>query len=87
MFRQEIKNEDCPSCGKTEGAYMGSSSWGHSIVCCSDECGLKVAKKIKENVNKKEYEDKFDKYYELQSELKAMRLKGIGTDYEPFFEL
>jgi predicted nucleic acid-binding Zn ribbon protein len=41
--------EDCPVCGEKDapdswrGARMGSTSWGHDYMCCSDECGRKYA--------------------------------------------
>lgn len=37
--------EDCPYCGQKDsegawkGARMGSTRWGHSYSCCSEECG------------------------------------------------
>lgn len=37
--------DDCPNCGEKDqheaykGARAGSSSWGHSYLCCSDACG------------------------------------------------
>ena len=37
---------DCPQCGqkdephKWKGARMGSTSWGHDYMCCSDACGI-----------------------------------------------
>ena len=80
------KLEDCPNCGAKEGARMGSSSWGHNLSCCGDECGKAVAKKIETNVSKRKYKKKLQKYYDLKEELRALRYEGInGTD--PFFEL
>lgn len=38
--------DDCPHCGqkdeqdKWKGARMGSTSWGHDYMCCSDGCGV-----------------------------------------------
>lgn len=29
----------CPMCGKPDSARMGSTTWGHGEMCCSDECG------------------------------------------------
>lgn len=31
--------QDCPMCGKREGATRGDSAWGHTWLCCSDACG------------------------------------------------
>lgn len=41
--------EDCPNCGQKDshgawkGARMGSTSWGHPYMCCSEKCGLEYA--------------------------------------------
>lgn len=32
--------DPCPQCGKPDSARIGSSAWGHSYSCCSDECGI-----------------------------------------------
>lgn len=37
---------DCPGCGKEDAARMGYSGWGHMLSCCSEECGLNVAKAL-----------------------------------------
>ena len=31
--------DPCPNCGKPNSATRGSSDWGHTHYCCSDECG------------------------------------------------
>ena len=39
------KNDDCPNCGQKDemwankGASMGSTTWGHDFLCCSEHCG------------------------------------------------
>jgi hypothetical protein len=38
-FRTFPKLDECPQCGKPEGAAKGSSRWGHDEMCCSDLCG------------------------------------------------
>jgi len=38
------KPAPCQNCDSGKGATMGSSDWGHSVMCCSDECGNAVAK-------------------------------------------
>jgi len=38
--------DDCPQCGQKDephmwkGARMGSTSWGHDYMCCSEACGV-----------------------------------------------
>ena len=45
MNKLYILADDCPNCGEKDephlwkGARMGSTSWGHSFLCCSDKCG------------------------------------------------
>ena len=83
--REIVKRDDCPACGKNEGAYMGGGTWGHSILCCSDACGAEIKKRLVKNENSKKYQKKLTKMYRLQDELEKLRHKGIGT-IEPFFE-
>lgn len=45
-YKQYWMDNDCPQCGqkdelnKWKGARMGSTSWGHDYMCCSDACGI-----------------------------------------------
>ena len=87
MIFSEQKIDDCPECGAKESAFMGSSEWGHSIACCSDDCGQKIANKIEENTNKKYFKKKLKQYYELQSLLEERRLEGVNAACDPFFKL
>jgi ribosomal protein L37AE/L43A len=87
MYSYTPKVDDCPNCGKEEAARMGSTRWGHMVSCCSNECGEEVAKKIRANENRTEYKEKLKRYYNIQTELQAMRLEGIDTDHEPFYDL
>ena len=80
----EYKNEDCPNCGAKEGARMVNSEWGHSITCCSDKCGMEVAKKLKKNTSTKKYKKKLKKFYKLKEELHELRYSGIETDNTHF---
>jgi len=34
-----IRADDCPVCGKEDGARCGSTEWGHSVSVCSRKCG------------------------------------------------
>ncbi|VVM98952.1 hypothetical protein PS655_03229 [Pseudomonas fluorescens] len=51
-FRQYYLTHDCPHCGAKDakdewgGARMWSTSWGHGFSCCSEECGLALAKTV-----------------------------------------
>lgn len=40
-----IQYGPCPNCEKGQ-AYMGSSEWGHSHLCCSNACGIRLGKRI-----------------------------------------
>lgn len=41
--------DDCPNCGQQDkewewkGARMGSTTWGHDYMCCSETCGVAFA--------------------------------------------
>lgn len=45
-FRNEYRPDDCKNCGKKARGVMGSSEWGHDYLCCSDACGIRLGKKI-----------------------------------------
>ena len=56
MFREfDYIREDCPVCGKKEGATTGATSWGHNYSCCSDKCGIELKKRLDILHNSKEY--------------------------------
>jgi len=42
MHKPEIVHPKCPMCGKNS-ATRGDSAWGHTTLCCSDECGRTYA--------------------------------------------
>lgn len=84
MFRnQEVVVEDCPNC-KVGKAYMGSSSWGHGIACCSDGCGLAIAKKLAANTSTKEYKKAIDAMERAKDKARSIKYKGTGVDCDPF---
>lgn len=37
----------CGNCGKERRGYMGSSAWGHSVLCCSKACGVRYGAKLR----------------------------------------
>ncbi|MFA6072462.1 MAG: hypothetical protein WC810_28190 [Janthinobacterium sp.] len=76
------KRPPCPNCGKEEGAVMGSTSWGHSITCCSDECGKLIAKKINKNVSSKEYKSAMRSYFEARDKMYLLKYRGIENAEE-----
>ena len=44
---------DCPQCGEKDkvgehkGGRMGSTTWGHNYMCCSDACGVRLGVRIR----------------------------------------
>lgn len=40
MNAKEHLAPPCPQCGKPDSARMCRSEWGHTRMCCSDECGI-----------------------------------------------
>ena len=82
MFRETIKADDCPNCGKKEGATMGSTAWGHSITCCSDKCGLEIQEKLEENTATKEYEQALGAMYKAKAKVREIKYRGTGVSFE-----
>lgn len=76
-YQQRPKRNDCPNCGKPEGAIMTSSSWSHSVSCCSDACGLEILKKIRKNTTTKEYKAVVKTFYETQDRMYELKYTGI----------
>lgn len=76
MFKDfERKRQDCPVCGKKEGAFMGSTSWGHNYSCCSDSCGIELKNKLDILHNSKEYKNLQKIIEENQEKMEKMELK------------
>lgn len=74
---------DCPICGKKEGASMGSSSWGHNIECCSQECGERLGEIIKQNIDKKKYRKAVKALEKAKDRVRKIKYDGTGVDYDP----
>lgn len=84
-MNEEIKTEDCPNCGKSEGAIMSSSSWSHDFSCCSRECGKELSKLINKNVNSKEYLKCYLEYSKLKNridKLESQLVSGIKKGFK-----
>lgn len=44
-YRQQLP--PCANCGKENGGYKGSTEWRHDYSCCSNACGIRLGKKIR----------------------------------------
>lgn len=81
-FRQYLLAHDCPQCGAKDaqdawgGARMTSSTWGHSFACCSDECGLKLAKTVIPDQQTKAGRKRLKKLWEKLGGQAQYRLSG-----------
>jgi hypothetical protein len=82
--KNRVIPNDCPNCGKKEGAIMGSSTWGHSISCCSEECGAAVSDKIKKNCDSKAYRNAVKKLEKAENFVRRLKYKNTGVDGDPF---
>jgi len=58
----------CANCGEKPGSFC-SSSWGHSFVCCSNECGIELAGKLRYIEDGDEYLVIQRKIHNLEAEL------------------
>ena len=74
----EVKHDPCPNCNKPEGAFMGSSEWGHNLLACSDGCGFEIKGKIEQNMSTQEYKITLDQFYTLKAKLFKLWHKGIN---------
>ena len=85
MFNQyqEIQYEDCPNC-KTGKAFMGSSSWGHNIMCCSDKCGEDIAEKIEANTSSNKYRKAVESLERAKDRVRSIKYRGTGVESDPF---
>jgi hypothetical protein len=76
---------DCPNCGKQHGASMGSSRWGHNITCCSDECGMAIAKKLQKNMSSKEYKKALSDCRKADKIRDDLKYKGMSAREPSFY--
>jgi len=83
---QEIleKKENCPHCGKKEGAIMSSNKWGHSITCCSEWCGQMISGKIQTLKASKEMIKLQNKLDKTRKEIITLFEKEIKTKMSCF---
>ena len=78
-----VMADNCPNCGKKDSARTGNShEWGHSLMCCSDECGVAAGKKIEKNVSTKKYCKIVDKINTLESERFRLKNKGLYRGWQ-----
>ncbi len=80
------KCDDCPNCGKKEGAFMGMSKYSHSINCCSEPCLKEIEVKLNKNESSPEYRKLYNDLINIKSKMYKLRYKGINGD-DPYFKL
>lgn len=80
MYKNDVPPlPDCPCCGKKGGAYMSSSSWGHDISCCSEECGKKIKNQLEANKNSPAYKNALTDYYIAEEKVMELKYKDIDA--------
>lgn len=84
MWRDEPKRDDCPVCGKKEGATMVSSRWGHDFTCCSDSCGIELRERLEKNTRKPEYHHALVEFEEAREKVRQLKYQGLNVDEAPF---
>ena len=75
------KPETCPGCGKPDSAVFGSSEWGHNLLCCSGECGEKVAGILNENECSDEYVRAEKALERAKKKLDSVRMRGLFSGH------
>lgn len=76
---QRYTPPDCPECGKKEGAFMSASEFGHDVSCCSQECGLAIAKKIERNRESSEYKNAVEEYHAAKDKMLGAKYKDVNA--------
>lgn len=72
--------DPCPNCGQKDeeetykGARMSATSWGHSVPCCSDKCGIEYARKLNRSGKPKRIIEHRDAINRLERDLRLGRL-------------
>lgn len=79
MKRDYIKADNCPLCNKEDAARMGSTSWGHKYLCCSNECGYKL-----KDILIKLY--KSNKWKKLNIKLEKIQNKIMELEHKAIFK-
>lgn len=75
-FQHSYRASACPGCGKPDAARMGSSAWGHGMMCCGEACGLKVRDALAEMRN----DDRF-KFLTQMAHHACEQLGGLQNEY------
>jgi len=70
----------CPNCGEDEGVH-GSSAWGHPHMCCSDDCGEELGKKLDDFYHSKAYADLQKAVNKAESTLAKACYKATGVGH------
>jgi hypothetical protein len=60
----------CPNCNKPGSAIMLSSSWGHDVLCCSQQCGIEFGTKLIASEKWRKAQRLQDQAWELMRECK-----------------
>lgn len=83
---QTYRAPPCPGCGKEDAARMGSSTWGHDLSCCGEECGLKVRDALALMREDARFKFFTDMVWHAQDQLGALRrefLEDLLDDDKP----
>ena len=75
--RIEVQHGSCPGCGKPNSAIIGCYGWGHSLQCCSIECGERTGEIIKFNRRSKRYLSLKNVEYKTLQAIAREETKGL----------
>lgn len=84
-YYDQVQLEDCPVCGKKEGAYQGNSAWGHNVMCCSNECGEEMKNRLDALRKTPEMVKALDEFHVVRQRILSM-LKEV-TKVHSHFEM
>lgn len=79
MYDKRVQLKPCPVCAKPEGAFMGSSTWGHDISCCSETCGQKMAVAMNALYLSAPYREAVERMSEAQGVVRMLRERTIAS--------
>jgi len=80
MNQGDIARGYCMNCGKKEGGLIGSSEWGHHHVCCSDDCGKELGKKLDKFYKSKKYKKLQKAVNKAESKVAKACYKSTGVE-------
>lgn len=69
----------CPVCGKSEGTFMGKSTWSWGGMACSDACGEAASAAIDQVCASESYRKALAKLRGAEEKVARLKIKAVAA--------